>query len=124
MLPGPLGEGTVTILEPNGGIGRITDAISFYNQGGHSFMAFYSDGGDGQRADSISNGFVPDSHFYVTEGYNGIFEYFSGGVKGRNNDYYGFSDGSARPVPEPGSLTLLGIGAIGLAGYALRRRNS
>jgi PEP-CTERM motif len=42
----------------------------------------------------------------------GVFPNFSNGVAG--------SLGGA--VPEPGSLTLLGLGALGLMGYALRRR--
>jgi hypothetical protein len=33
-----------------------------------------------------------------------------------------FSFGTAAPVPEPGSLTLLGVGAFGLIGYSWRRK--
>ena len=34
------------------------------------------------------------------------------------------ADSQIHPVPEPGSLVLLGIGAIGLVGYGLRRRSA
>jgi hypothetical protein len=33
-----------------------------------------------------------------------------------------FTIGGLRPTPEPGTLTLLGIGAVGLVGYGWRRR--
>jgi hypothetical protein len=44
---------------------------------------------------------------------------YSGGANGLITD---LSQGSFTPVPEPASLTLLGIGAFGMMGYAWRRR--
>lgn len=39
-------------------------------------------------------------------------------------DWYGFNVGAPAPVPEPGTMMLLGAGFLGLAIYGKRRRNA
>jgi hypothetical protein len=51
------------------------------------------------------------------EGHNG-FDY-GPPIPGLVNDYQGLSDGI---IPEPSTMALAGLGALGMIGYAVRRR--
>ena len=114
-LPDLVTSGTVGVLEPSGG---LTDAMNFYTINGQSFMSFFSDGGDHDLADSLSRGFLPPlGNFNVKENAIGIFDWFPG-----TNSYHGFSGGDI--VPEPSTFVLLGLGGIGLAVGAYRRRRA
>ena len=52
------------------------------------------------------------------------FRYFvtDGGPNGNNSDYIGIDDFAYTPVPEPGSMALIGAAAIGFVGYRRRRQ--
>jgi hypothetical protein len=113
-------NGDVGVLHPDG---SISDAIRFTDANGNltgstaDRMIFYSDVGDGDR-DLADTGF-PQNLFHgavggpVTEAADGSFNY--------GNVYLGQSDGE-NPIPEPASLTLLGLGIAGIVGYRAHRR--
>ena len=116
--------GDVLVNEPGGGLGDIIrfNTTSFV-PGSAGDMVFYSALGGGSLADT---GF-PTSRYAnqatATE-VNGIITYTP--TAGQP----GFVAGASLPVeyvlvsdvPEPASLTMLGIGAAALAGYVWRRR--
>ena len=115
LLGGNIGPGVVDIFDTSG---ALSDAIDFYNIGANGYMAFYSTLPGTDLADTLSGGFVPLGFAGPTEvGDN--FAYFSGGVPGVNNDYYGISGGGQ--VPDGGStVALLGFALAGLG--ILRRK--
>ena len=116
--------GDVLVNEPGGGLGDIIrfNTTSFV-PGSAGEMVFYSALGGGMLADT---GF-PTANYAnqatATE-VNGIITYTP--TAGQP----GFVAGASLPVeyvlvsdvPEPASLTMLGIGAAALAGYVWRRR--
>ncbi len=84
-------------------------------------IQFYSDPG----IPPIPQGAVVLDSFPEDGSFQTVFLYFGGGAQATDNfrvlsDVGSENDPGA--VPEPGSLTLLGLGAIGLLGYASRRR--
>ena len=54
----------------------------------------------------------------------GGWEAYVGDVNGENNELTGEAMWASSAVPEPGTLTLLGMGGLGLMAYAWRRRQS
>jgi PEP-CTERM motif len=119
QLSGQVVAGIVNVYDPNG---TLSDAISFYNGPDATgaligYMAYYSFDNTGDLADVGPIAGWPGSPVFVVEQANGTFAWFSGGAPGVDNDYYGVSS-----APEPASMTLLGIGIAGMAGYGWRKR--
>jgi hypothetical protein len=113
-LPAFIGAGEVLVKDADATFG---DAINFFDTGANGFMAFYSDVGDGTDGDLADVGVPILTSFFVPENANGTFDYLPGG-----NNYHGISDGEVSGVPEPATLTLAGMGLLGLLGHRCRRR--
>ena len=126
LNPPGLVVGDLLVTEPGDGLG---DLIRFNNTsftGGAGSLVFYSATGGGTLADT---GFPTANYanqLTVAE-VNGVITYTP------TTGQPGFIAGAAGPVtyvltsdvaavPEPASLTMLGIGAAALAGYVWRRR--
>ena len=116
-LPEQVVEGDVGIQEFNQ-MGVLSDGLRFENGlFGFNAVMFYFSAIEPGHHDLADTGFPTGFPCCLVieqgqEGYS-YFEWHPGG-----NDYYGLSD-----VPEPGTLVLLGSGALGLAA-SLRRRVS
>ncbi len=107
--------------------------LTDYSESGRGVNWQWVESGSGLYFETLTNayGYVRfDNHFYYdvalsTVANNGspafTFGYgpLVGGAFGIS-DFYEFA--STDPLPEPGALTLLGIGIAGLAGYGWRRR--
>lgn len=129
FLPELVINGDVAVVEPGGQ--TLTDGLRFTNAQGqldHNLvtadrMIYFSEQPGTDEVppfDLADTGFGPN---FGAIGFNGTltevgpenhngFDWFPGG-----NIYHGISD-----VPEPGTLTLLGIGALAMVGCAWRRR--
>jgi hypothetical protein len=141
-LPGfvvvdPMTQGYVVLREPPPPANQISDVVQFGNDAQGGFMRYWSEefpGGDGipQLADigipDLGNIDLTDILANEVGAEGGTsFSFFSGGIgtPASSNFFNGISDISAGVIPEPGSLTLLGLG-LGFAGLygAVRRRRS
>lgn len=120
-------QGDVLVNNPTEG---VLDVIRF---NGNGTLLFYSDNVGG--ADSLADTPSPPGIFYANqvtvtevgpEGNNGFTYtplagqpgFTPGGVT-----YTVVSDGTLTTVPEPSTLLVAGVGALGFIGYALRRRS-
>jgi hypothetical protein len=116
-LPTFVNSGIVTVLDTTG---APSDSFNFYDIGNSGFMSYYSSDNNGDLADV--GALMPVGLFSITENNNGTFSYFSGGARFADNDYYGLS--SPHGVPEPSTIALAGLGGLGLAVAAIRRRRA
>jgi hypothetical protein len=136
LNPPGLVSGDVLLFEDSMD-GDLSDVIRFnadeVNPSGNvGSLLFYSDNTDGD-ADLADIASIPLAFYANTVSLAEV------GTEGANSVVYtptagqpGFVAGAAGPVtyvlmsdtPEPASMTLLGIGAVGLVGYAWRRRKA
>jgi hypothetical protein len=127
FLPATVGNGDVSIFDgsltgPLDDVIRFTDAQGRLTGFSADRMLYYSDNTDADPAGVLADTASPPIN-RQTSGPN-VVELGPEGNTGfvytipSDNLYIGTSDGV---VPEPGSLSLLGTGLIGLAGFVRRK---
>jgi len=106
---------------------QSTDAIGlFLLSGGFPLPVFEftvrsRDGG--QLSEFVSVSDVIYRGFIAPEGITSVSVRNVGTIVQSNFSFDNVSRGNITPIPEPSTFTLLGIGTLGLFGYAWRRRN-
>lgn len=100
-----------------------SDIAFFTNVNGHGIVAYASDGDDGTTAlqNLIANGYpgptTDDTVIFQSENPNSPVNLYES-----TNLEYILRSAPPETTPEPSSLALLGIGALGLVGFRFRRR--
>jgi hypothetical protein len=132
-LPELVNNGDLLIMEPgNPTAPVVSDMLRFTNNLGDltlghqtaNLLIYYSDIEQGEANTDLADlPFTTNTTSSIPEvggeGNNG-FDWQPGGVPYPNgNEYVGISD-----APEPATLTMLGIGIVGMAGYGWRRRKT
>jgi hypothetical protein len=136
LLPSVVAAGDVEISEPAASGGGLSDVIRFTNANGALVgavadrMIYYSDTSPNDPGTDLADVPHPPNNlgagaiFPVAipeigpEGNNG-FNYGPTVSPGLLNTYIGISD-----TPEPSTMALAGLGALGMIGYAVRRRKA
>jgi hypothetical protein len=83
-------------------------------QDGHTYWLVYSTSDTTWAAANLNSTNDIGGHVFRT----------NGGAWGFSSDIHGAFRVEGDPVPEPGTLVLLGMGALGLVGYGYRRRTT
>lgn len=142
MLPSLVAAGDVSVSEPIVSGGGLSDVIRFTNANGAlsgavaDRMIFYSDTRPNDPANALADVPHPPNNLNAgaffpipvpetglngqpyTDESNG-FDYGPTFSPGLLNDYQGISD-----TPEPSTMALAGLGALGMIAYAVRRRKA
>jgi hypothetical protein len=69
---------------------------------------------------SVSNVLTPNSNGFQAEAH--IFVTANPAVQSNGASFTGFAGNGPNPVPEPSTLAIAGLGALGFIGFGLRRR--